>query len=287
MLEFLIGLKVLKFVLELTSAITAIGGAFSFSLGPLGIFTTALLAATAAGEGLINIARKLFPDREFNFEKNMEYGNDAFIAKHGSENGYTVEQIEKARKHVEELNKKYNGTTQGENLNSLLDAIEKQESGGNPNAVSSKGAQGAFQFMPDTFAQYGNGGNIWNEKDSRDAASRLLQHLLLKYKGNIQKALAGYNWGEGNVDKLGSNFNIANLPLETQDYISKIIPNLNKNLSSNDRYSNSSSGATINQTNNIHITGATDPSATASKVGITMNSVNENVVRNLRGAVMP
>ena len=98
----------------------------------------------------------------------------------------------------------------------LLNAVMRQESGGNVNAVSPKGAKGAFQFMPATAKQYGVDTTDLNS--SADGAARMYSDLLKAHNGDLDKALASYNYGQGNVAKHGMN----NLPKETQDYIAKV-----------------------------------------------------------------
>lgn len=91
------------------------------------------------------------------------------------------------------------------------------ESSGNPNAVSPRGAVGAFQFMPATAQQYGI--DPRDENQSAQGAVRMDSDLMKKYNGNVPMALAGYNWGQGNVDRKG----MQNAPPETQSYIQKIM----------------------------------------------------------------
>lgn len=105
----------------------------------------------------------------------------------------------------------------------LLASVEKQESRGNPNARSPVGAEGAFQFMPAAWKQYGAGGDIHSEADSAKAAAKYYRDLLDKFHGDLPKALAGYNWGAGNVDKYG----LDRAPEETRNYIAKIIADMN------------------------------------------------------------
>lgn len=103
----------------------------------------------------------------------------------------------------------------------LLDSVWMAESGRGKNMTSPVGAQGHFQFMPGTAKQYG----LKNPNDlgeSADAAARMYRDLLKKYGGDLPKALAGYNWGSGNVDKKG----MGNLPAETRGYIAKITRNM-------------------------------------------------------------
>ena len=102
----------------------------------------------------------------------------------------------------------------------LLQTVMMAESGGNPNAVSPKGAVGAFQFMPKTAQQYGI--DPRDAVQSANAAAQMLSELSTKYKGDMPSVLAGYNWGQGNVDRKG----LRNMPTETRNYIGKIMPKI-------------------------------------------------------------
>jgi hypothetical protein len=97
-----------------------------------------------------------------------------------------------------------------------------QESGLNPDAVSSAGAVGIAQIMPDTAKDPGYG--IAPISDRRDPEASLrfgaqyMRAMLDKY-GDYGKALAAYNAGPGAVDKYGG------IPpfKETQNYVSVIL----------------------------------------------------------------
>jgi len=106
----------------------------------------------------------------------------------------------------------------------LLAAVAQAESSWNPNAKSSKGAQGLFQFMPSTARGYGI--DPYDPAQATDAAGKMLSGLLAKYDGDLSKALAAYNWGGGNVDKAvrkyGNNW-LSHAPAETRKYIKKIL----------------------------------------------------------------
>lgn len=99
----------------------------------------------------------------------------------------------------------------------LLNAVMHQESRGDPNAVSPKGATGLFQFMPETAQAYGI--NPRDPAQSADGAARMYGDLSRQYNGDVPKMLAGYNWGGGNMARQGFD----NRPPETQDYISKVM----------------------------------------------------------------
>lgn len=82
----------------------------------------------------------------------------------------------------------------------LLDTVWALESGRGSNSVlSSAGAGGDFQFVPKTAEAYGVK-DRWNFDQSSDAAARMLRDLLKHYGGDIEKSLAGYNWGMGYLD---------------------------------------------------------------------------------------
>src|SRR6202043_2853583 len=76
----------------------------------------------------------------------------------------------------------------------LLSNIAKIESHYKADALSPKGALGPFQFMPGTAKQYGLS-DPTNLHDSADAAARMMHDLMKKYKGNVERSLAAYNWG--------------------------------------------------------------------------------------------
>lgn len=98
----------------------------------------------------------------------------------------------------------------------LLQAVAYTESRYNPNAGSKAGAQGMFQFMPATAQQYGV--DVKDPVSSAQGAAKMYANLLKQYGGDVPKALAGYNWGSGNVQKQGMD----KMPTETRNYISQI-----------------------------------------------------------------
>jgi cell wall-associated NlpC family hydrolase len=101
----------------------------------------------------------------------------------------------------------------------LLGAIARAESGFNPTARSSAGAQGLMQLMPAT-AQ-GLGVDPMNPAEAVDGAARLLKQHLSRF-GSTELALAAYNAGPGAVLQHGG------VPpyRETQDYVAKIMREL-------------------------------------------------------------
>lgn len=104
----------------------------------------------------------------------------------------------------------------------LLTAIARAESNFNASAVSSAGAVGIMQLMPETAASLGVT-NSYDAKDNIMGGAKYIAQLLEKYSGNTSLALAAYNAGSGNVDKYGG------IPpfTETQNYVKKVLSYMN------------------------------------------------------------
>jgi soluble lytic murein transglycosylase-like protein len=82
----------------------------------------------------------------------------------------------------------------------LLHAVIWQESKYKPTAVSHAGARGMMQLMPDTAKRF-KCADANDPASNIDAGTRYLRWLIKRFDGNVTLALAGYNAGEGNVDK--------------------------------------------------------------------------------------
>ncbi|AKD19929.1 transglycosylase SLT domain-containing protein [Salmonella enterica subsp. enterica serovar Newport] len=105
----------------------------------------------------------------------------------------------------------------------LLRSVAITESGGEQYAVSRAGAMGPWQFMPKTAKEFGlNGYDVFDPEKAADAAARKLGGLLQFFHGDLAKALAAYNWGEGNVQRKG----LAAAPEETRNYVPRVLANL-------------------------------------------------------------
>lgn len=119
---------------------------------------------------------------------------------------------------------------------SELAAVVIVESGGDPMALSPKGARGLWQLMPETARRYGL--IVDNTEDDRldiekstHVAARYLSDLYFEF-GSWPLALAAYNTGEQNlqhaIDRSRStDFNVLSslrlLPLETRNYVPAVL----------------------------------------------------------------
>lgn len=98
----------------------------------------------------------------------------------------------------------------------LIKAVIKAESDFNPQAVSHAGARGLMQLMPATARSLGVSDSFDPEQNVM-GGTRFLKDLLRRYDGNVDAALAAYNWGPGNVDKRPDH-----LPRETRNYLVRV-----------------------------------------------------------------
>ena len=110
---------------------------------------------------------------------------------------------------------------------SLVAAQLAQESGWNPDTTSPVGAQGLAQFMPATWATYGNGGDPFDPEDAIAAMGRYVAALKKEIQpiaGDnpdelVRLTLAAYNAGPGAVQE---HHGVPPYP-ETQQYVEKIL----------------------------------------------------------------
>jgi hypothetical protein len=109
---------------------------------------------------------------------------------------------------------------------SLIRSIIAAESGFNPKAVSSKGARGLMQLMPETAKRLG----VINSFDPEQNIQGGIKHfrfLMDSFNEDIPLSLAAYNAGENLIQRLGRIPDIR----ETKDYVQSVTKRYDKNKS--------------------------------------------------------
>ncbi len=110
----------------------------------------------------------------------------------------------------------------------LILSVVMEESGGDPEARSPKGALGLMQLMPDTARELGVA-NRTDAAQNLEGGARYLADMLEKFAGKLDVALAAYNAGPGTVKRLGGR--VPDYP-ETRRYVKSVL----------DRYKNLGGG---------------------------------------------
>ncbi|WP_439291728.1 MULTISPECIES: transglycosylase SLT domain-containing protein [Rahnella] len=147
----------------------------------------------------------------------------------------------------------------------LLKSVAITESAGNPLAQSGAGAKGLFQFMDPTACDMGLSGNdVFDPVKSAQAAAKYLSQLMKMNGGDLEKTLASYNWGVGNVQKYGMGL----MPQETRNYVPKVLSNMPGN-------------QTVSQETNIHIHGVSDPTRAGMEVADRQTGVNSRLAQQV------
>ncbi len=100
----------------------------------------------------------------------------------------------------------------------LIRAVIAVESCYNSKAVSPAGAQGLMQLIPATAERFGVN-DSFNIEQNINAGTKYLRFLLRRYNGDLRKATAAYNAGEGKVDR----YNGIPPYKETRNYVKKVL----------------------------------------------------------------
>lgn len=109
---------------------------------------------------------------------------------------------------------------------SWIHAVMRAESGGDPRALSPKGAAGVMQLMPATWhdlrARYGLGDDVWDPRDNILAGAGYLRELYDRY--GSPGYLAAYNAGPLRYEDYLRKGRA--LPVETTAYVGRIVPRI-------------------------------------------------------------
>lgn len=99
----------------------------------------------------------------------------------------------------------------------LVSAVAEAESGGDQSAISSVGAIGVMQLMPDTAAALGV--DPYDKEQNIEGGAKYLRQMLDSFGGDLQKAVAAYNAGPQAVRDYGGIPPYA----ETQNYVEHVL----------------------------------------------------------------
>lgn len=106
----------------------------------------------------------------------------------------------------------------------LILSVIKQESSFQTDCISSAGATGLMQLMPET-AKYLGVSNPNDIEQNINGGTKYLREMLNMYGNSKELALAAYNSGPGTMQKRGVKAvgDIERLPYETRDYVKKVM----------------------------------------------------------------
>src|SRR5215467_9847166 len=99
----------------------------------------------------------------------------------------------------------------------LVEAIIDQESGWNPDALSSQGAAGIMQLMPETAIRFGVHNRFRPDENIRGGIA-YLAWLIAKFNGDLRLVTAAYYVGEGPISSRGLRYSCANV----QGYVARV-----------------------------------------------------------------
>ncbi len=158
---------------------------------------------------------------------NSTYGNNYNYGTTGGLYNGTVDtsdgMLQKAAPYMDIINEA--SATYGIPANVIMGVI-KAESDFNPNCVSSAGASGIMQIMPENAAEFGMT-DIFDVRQNIMCGTDEIARHLKTYNGDLKLALAAYNTGPGNVAKRNvtssSSPEYLNIPQSVRDYADRVL----------------------------------------------------------------
>jgi len=99
----------------------------------------------------------------------------------------------------------------------LVSAVVEAESGGDQSVISSAGAIGVMQLMPETAASLGV--DPYDKAQNIDGGTKYLSQMLNNFGGDVRKAVAAYNAGPQAV----RDYNGVPPYRETQAYVNRVL----------------------------------------------------------------
>ncbi len=206
--------KFALFALYLWGAASAAAGTSIAHAGQIYIYkdnngSTLLTNRKSSDRSLTKVKVTYYPDSNIHAYRNWG-SNEAAVLPSYSRNKNAFDSI------IKQASQQH-GIAEG-----LIKAVMHTESGFNVNARSPVGAQGLMQLMPATARRF-NVSNAYDPYQNIMAGARYLAWLNKRFNGNTSLVLAGYNAGEGNVQKYGG------VPpfRETQDYVRRVTSRYN------------------------------------------------------------
>ena len=184
-------------------------------------------ARIAEIEGQFNLPNQQLPGMDFAAKLQQEINKDAVSAAHKAKPAQRVQGTAAAEKTVAAEPVNYANPQLTHMIHEaaakyavdpkLVSAVAEVESGGNQNAVSSAGAIGVMQLMPDTAAELGV--NPYDMKSNVEGGAKYLREMLDTFDGDVKKAVAAYNAGPNAVKAYGGVPPYA----QTQNYVTNVL----------------------------------------------------------------
>lgn len=184
-------------------------------------------ARIAEIEGQFALSKQQLPGMDFAAKLQQEINKDAVLAAHKAKPAQRVQGTAAAEKTVAAEPVNYANPQLTHMIHEaaakyavdpkLVSAVAEVESGGNQNAVSSAGAIGVMQLMPDTAAELGV--NPYDMKSNVEGGAKYLREMLDTFDGDVKKAVAAYNAGPNAVKAYGGVPPYA----QTQNYVTNVL----------------------------------------------------------------